>query len=103
MNNVFDFDIQPGLIELESGLVARRRLPAPEMGDLVMAIPRWNCYGYHTILHADHNGDWAGVADEDGSASLLGSRPSVVVTSGRVTMTRRWHAILNRSQASRAS
>jgi hypothetical protein len=70
---------------------------------LVMAIPGWSCYAYHTVLHADHNGDWAGVVDEDRSASLLGSRPSVVVTSGRVTMTRRWHAILNRSQASRAS
>ena len=68
-----------------------------------MAIPGWSCYDYHTVLHADHNGDWAGVADEDKSASLLGRRPSVVVTSGRVTMTRRWHALPNKSEASTAS
>ena len=68
-----------------------------------MAIPSWSCYHYHTVLHADRDGDWAGVADEDGSSSLLGSGPSVVVTNGRVTMTRRRREILKRTGASEGS
>lgn len=57
-----------------------------------MAIPGWSCYHYHTALHAERAGEWAGVADEGESASLLGSGPAVVVSNGRVTMTRRRHA-----------
>lgn len=68
-----------------------------------MAIPGESCYHYHTVVHADRDGDWSGTADHDGSPSLLGSRPSVVVTNGRVTMTRRWSEILKRSTASTAS
>jgi hypothetical protein len=55
-----------------------------------MAIPGASRYHYHTVGHADCDGNWSGTADDDGSPSLLGSRPSVVVTNGRVTMTRRW-------------
>jgi hypothetical protein len=55
-----------------------------------MAIPRASCYHYHTVVHADRDGNWSGTADDDGSPSLLGSRPSVVVTNGRVTIIRRW-------------
>jgi hypothetical protein len=68
-----------------------------------MAIPLSSRYHYHTVLHADRNGDWAGIADEDDSDRLLGSHPSLVVSDGRVTMTRRSHEILTRGSASRAS
>ena len=68
-----------------------------------MAIPSSSCFHYHTVLHADRDGNWVGVADEDGSASLLGSGPSVVVTNGRVTMTRRQRALVKRTEDSQAS
>lgn len=68
-----------------------------------MAIPAAGRYHYHTIVHTDRDGVWSGTADDDGSPSLLGSRPSVVVTDGRVTMTRRWSEILTPSTASTAS
>jgi hypothetical protein len=68
-----------------------------------MAIPSWSCYHYHTIVHAGRDGDWSGTAEDDGSASLLDSRPSVVVTDGRVTMTRRSRNILKRSPVCSAS
>ena len=64
----------------------------------------WSCYRYHTVLHADHEGgNWAGVADDDGSASLLGSAPSVVVINGRVTMTRRERGSRQRTEVSQTS
>jgi hypothetical protein len=68
-----------------------------------MAIRPSSCYHYHTVVHADRDGDWAGVADEDESDRLLGSDPSVGVSNGRVTMTRRSHETLKRGSASRAS
>lgn len=68
-----------------------------------MAIPIESCFQYHTVLHADRDGDWAGVADEDESPSLLGSGASVVVTNGRVTMTRRRREILRRTEVLEAS
>jgi hypothetical protein len=68
-----------------------------------MAIPAAGRYHYHTVVHADRDGVWSGTADDDGSPSLLGCRPSVVVTNGRVTMTRRWSEILTQSTASTAS
>ena len=68
-----------GLIELGSpsghGVHFARRT-----GDLVTAIRSWSRYHYQAVLHADPDGAWAGIADDDGSESLLGSRPSVVVT-----------------------
>jgi hypothetical protein len=68
-----------------------------------MAIAPWSCYRYDTVLHADREGNWAGVADDDGSASLLGSGPSVVVIDGRVTMTRRQRETLKRRVVSQTS
>src|SRR5262245_12792532 len=68
-----------------------------------MAIPMWSCYDYHTVLHADRDDNWAGVADEGGTASLLGSGPSVVVTNGHVTMTRRQRENPETNGASQAS
>jgi hypothetical protein len=68
-----------------------------------MAIPYWSCYRYDTVLHADRDGAWAGIADDDGSESLVGRRPSVVVTNGRVTLTRRGDGSLDESQTARAS
>lgn len=64
-----------------------------------MAIPSASRYHYYTVVHADRDGAWSGTADDDGAPSLLGSRPSVVVTNGRVTMTSRWAG----SAASKAS
>lgn len=68
-----------------------------------MAIPVEGRYRYSTVVHAGRSGAWSGTADDDGAPSLLGSRPSVVVTDGRVTMTRRWSGILTRPTASTAS
>jgi hypothetical protein len=54
-----------------------------------MAIPRSSGFDYHTVLHAVGDHAWAGRADDDASESLLGHRPSVTVTSGLVTLTRK--------------
>jgi len=62
-----------------------------------MAIPRSSCYDYHTTLQAHGDGHWTGMADEHGTDSLLGDRPSVAVIDGRVTMTRRRHNFPKRS------
>jgi hypothetical protein len=67
-----------------------------------MAIPNSGCYDYQTILQRDADGNWVGIADDDGAPSLLGSQPSVVVSHGYVTMTRRSQDTLERSQLSRA-
>lgn len=67
-----------------------------------MAIPSSSCFHYHTDLRAGGAGEWTGVAELGESASLLGSGPSVVVSNGLVTMTRRGHVSRSGSQ-SRAS
>lgn len=68
-----------------------------------MTIAPWSCYRYDTVLHADPEGNWAGIADDDGSASLLGRGPSVAVINGRVTMTRRQREISKGTEVSQAS
>ncbi len=67
-----------------------------------MAIAPWSCYSYQAVLHGHRDRRWSGTAEDDGSPSLLGRRPSVIVTGGHVTMTRRWREILQRSSISRA-
>lgn len=69
----------------------------------MMAIAPWYCYRYHTVVHAAGDGEWSGIADDDGSPSLLDSRPSVAVSNGRVTMVRRSPESLEYSTASNAS
>jgi hypothetical protein len=68
-----------------------------------MAIPGRSCYHYETVAHAGRDGEWSGFAEDDGTPSLLGSRPSVVVSNGRVTMTRRAHQAREGSPTSKAS
>src|SRR3954463_8979446 len=54
-----------------------------------MAIAYWDWYRYHTVVDAAGDGQWSGLADDDGAPSLLGSRPSVDVSNGRVALVRR--------------
>lgn len=68
-----------------------------------MAIHSSGCYDYQTVLHAARGGVWTGIADDDGSESLVGSRPSVLVAGGRVTMTGRRRGTLTPSETSTAS
>ena len=68
-----------------------------------MAIAPWSRYHYHTVVDAAGDGEWSGIADDDGSPSLLDSRPSVAVRHGRVTMARRSRKSRKYSTASNAS
>ena len=67
-----------------------------------MTIAPWSWFNYHTVLHGMSDGAWTGTAEDDGFDSLLGTRPSVLVTSGRVTLTRSSRGA-SRSVASAAS
>ena len=68
-----------------------------------MAIAPWTCCHYRTVVDAAGDGRWSGIADDDGSPSLLDSRPSVIVANGRVTMARRARKSREWSSASNAS
>ena len=68
-----------------------------------MAIAPWTCYRYHTVFDVASDGEWSGIADDDGAPSLLDSRPAVAVSNGRVTMVRRSRKSREYSTASNAS
>jgi hypothetical protein len=68
-----------------------------------MAIPAKSCFEYHAVLYGDGDGTWRGTAHDDGSESLLGSGPAVVVSQGCVTLTRNSSQIGNPSPVSTAS
>ena len=68
-----------------------------------MAIAPWDWYQYHTVVDAAGDGQWSGLADDDGAPSLLDSRPSVAVSNGRVTLVRRSRKSREYSTASNAS
>jgi hypothetical protein len=100
----------PSLVDLLRGQpvvyhLSWRLKPArsPRLVTLRMAIAPWTCYSYRTVVAGERDGELSGIADDNGAPSLLDSHPSVVVTNGRVTMTRRSLAKPRCSHAASAS